>query len=92
MNPLCLQVTDISTIKGIGISVSFDTNGTQVHELKEMSGGEKSLLALTLIFALQKCSPVPFCVIDEVDAVCTNVEGLWHFAGVYGHIGYLYII
>jgi len=57
-----------------------------------MSGGEKSLLALTLIFALQKSSPVPFCVIDEVDAVCTNVKGLGHFAGVYGHIGYLYII
>ncbi|PNF41125.1 hypothetical protein B7P43_G04530 [Cryptotermes secundus] len=67
------DVTDVSTIKGIGISVSFDTDGTQVHELKETSGGEKSLLALALIFALQKCSPVPFCVIDEVDSMLDSV-------------------
>jgi hypothetical protein len=55
-----------------------------------MSGGEKSLLALTLIFALQKCSPVPFCVIDEVDSVCTNINVSWHFVEIYHHIGNLY--
>ncbi|XP_021919890.1 structural maintenance of chromosomes protein 3-like isoform X3 [Zootermopsis nevadensis] len=63
------DVADVSTIKGVGISVSFDANGLEVHDMKETSGGEKSLLALTLIFALQKCSPVPFCVIDEVDSM-----------------------
>jgi hypothetical protein len=69
----------VSTIKGIGISVSFDTYGTQVHELRETSGGEKSLLALALIFALQKCPPVPFCVIDEADSVCIPINVSLHF-------------
>jgi chromosome segregation protein len=55
-----------------------------------MSGGEKSLLALTLIFALQKCSPVPLCVVDEVDSVCTNVNISCHFVEIYGHIGNSY--
>ncbi len=39
-----------------------------MSELRNLSGGQKSLAALTFILALQKCDPTPFFVFDEADA------------------------
>lgn len=36
--------------------------------MNHLSGGQKSLVALALIFAIQKCDPAPFYLFDEVDA------------------------
>ena len=36
--------------------------------MNQLSGGQKSLVALTLIFAIQKCDPAPFYLFDEIDA------------------------
>ena len=36
-------------------------------ELQQLSGGQKSLVALALIFAIQKCDPAPFYLFDEID-------------------------
>ena len=35
--------------------------------MSQLSGGQKSMVALTLIFAIQKCDPVPFYLFDEID-------------------------
>lgn len=35
--------------------------------MQQLSGGQKSLVALTLIFAIQKCDPAPFYLFDEID-------------------------
>ena len=35
--------------------------------MNQLSGGQKTLLALTLIFAIQKCDPAPFYLFDEID-------------------------
>ncbi len=35
--------------------------------MNQLSGGQKTLVALTLIFAIQKCDPAPFYLFDEVD-------------------------
>eukprot|EP01103_Thecamoeba_quadrilineata_P008850 TRINITY_DN1856_c0_g1_i1.p1 TRINITY_DN1856_c0_g1~~TRINITY_DN1856_c0_g1_i1.p1 ORF type:complete len:595 (-),score=158.67 TRINITY_DN1856_c0_g1_i1:24-1808(-) len=52
---------------GIAIKVSF--NGDEnVRLIQELSGGQKSLVALTLIFAIQRCDPAPFYLFDEIDA------------------------
>uniref|UniRef100_A0A7E4ZS38 Structural maintenance of chromosomes protein n=1 Tax=Panagrellus redivivus TaxID=6233 RepID=A0A7E4ZS38_PANRE len=54
---------------GVGIRVNFqDTNETEARELNHLSGGQKTLVALALIFAIQKCDPAPFYLFDEIDA------------------------
>ena len=35
--------------------------------MQQLSGGQKSLVTLTLIFAIQKCDPAPFYLFDEID-------------------------
>lgn len=37
--------------------------------MNQLSGGQKSLVALGLIFAIQKCDPAPFYLFDEIDQV-----------------------
>eukprot|EP01132_Coremiostelium_polycephalum_P005350 gene5350-6675_t len=52
---------------GIGISVSFG-KGHKPVSMRQLSGGQKTLVALTLIFALQRTDPAPFYLLDEIDA------------------------
>lgn len=40
-----------------------------MREMNQLSGGQKSLVALGLIFAIQKCDPAPFYLFDEIDQV-----------------------
>ena len=46
--------------------VSFGAGETRV--MKQLSGGQKTLVALALIFAIQRCDPAPFYLFDEIDA------------------------
>ncbi|KAI9741055.1 MAG: Structural maintenance of chromosomes protein 3 [Cirrosporium novae-zelandiae] len=52
---------------GIGISVSFSPTSAPLR-IQALSGGQKSLCALTLIFSIQACDPAPFYLFDEIDA------------------------
>jgi len=52
---------------GISIKVSFTGNKAETLEMNQLSGGQKTLVALTLIFAIQKCDPAPFYLFDEID-------------------------
>ncbi|XQJ24885.1 adaptor complex protein (AP) 3 delta subunit 1, putative [Leishmania guyanensis] len=52
---------------GARIKVSFGL-GNPVSHLDQLSGGQKSLVALALIFAIQRCDPAPFYLFDEIDA------------------------
>ncbi len=47
--------------------VSFVGNRAEMRDMQQLSGGQKSLVALTLIFAIQKCDPAPFYLFDEID-------------------------
>lgn len=49
------------------IRVSFGV-GAPISELQQLSGGQKSLVALAFIFAIQRCDPAPFYLFDEIDA------------------------
>ena len=49
------------------LQVSFTGNKAEMRDMQQLSGGQKSLVALTLIFAIQKCDPAPFYLFDEID-------------------------
>lgn len=53
---------------GVSIRVSFNSKRDEQQRLEQLSGGQKSLCALALIFAIQKSDPAPFYLLDEVDA------------------------
>ncbi|KAJ3614725.1 hypothetical protein NHX12_018296 [Muraenolepis orangiensis] len=57
----------IDHFTGVGIRVSFTGKQGEMREMQQLSGGQKSLVALALIFAIQKCDPAPFYLFDEID-------------------------
>ncbi|KAF5185200.1 Structural maintenance of chromosomes protein [Thalictrum thalictroides] len=52
---------------GVKVKVSFSGHG-ETYTMKQLSGGQKTVVALTLIFAIQRCDPAPFYLFDEIDA------------------------
>lgn len=58
---------DAEEYTGVGIRVSFAGKTNEMKEIQQLSGGQKSLVALTLIFAIQRCDPAPFYLFDEID-------------------------
>jgi chromosome segregation protein len=59
-----------------GVQVFAQPPGKKNSSIHLLSGGEKALTALSLVFALFKLTPAPFCLLDEVDAPLddTNTE------------------
>jgi len=63
-----LILTDENNPTETGIDIEARLPGRRTQGLSLLSGGERSLTAVALIFSLLKVSPTPFCVLDEVDA------------------------
>ena len=63
-----LMLTDPGDVNGSGIEIEAKLPGHREQELSLLSGGERSLTSVALIFSLLRVSPTPFCVLDEVDA------------------------
>ncbi|XP_071572251.1 structural maintenance of chromosomes protein 3 [Temnothorax nylanderi] len=61
------EPSDSDRFIGVGIKVSFTGHRGEMREMNQLSGGQKSLVALALIFAIQKCDPAPFYLFDEID-------------------------
>ncbi|WOO77394.1 Chromosome segregation protein sudA [Vanrija pseudolonga] len=60
--------SEIDNYTGISIQVSFNSKQDEGQRIKQLSGGQKSLVALATVFAIQKCDPAPFYLFDEIDA------------------------
>jgi chromosome segregation protein len=64
-----LALTDPENLVDTGIEIEARLPGRREQGLASLSGGERSLTAIALVFALLKVSPTPVCVMDEVDAM-----------------------
>lgn len=64
-----LVLTDPENLTETGIDIEAKLPGKREQGLSLLSGGERSLTAIALVFALLKVSPTPVCVMDEVDAM-----------------------
>jgi structural maintenance of chromosome 3 (chondroitin sulfate proteoglycan 6) len=62
------EINSIDSFVGISISVSFNSKKNEQQRLEQLSGGQKSLCALSLILAIQNCDPAPFYLFDEIDS------------------------
>lgn len=58
--------SSIERYSGVKVKVSFGTG--EIMSMKQLSGGQKTLVALALIFSIQRCDPAPFYLFDEIDA------------------------
>lgn len=58
----------IENYTGVSIKVSFNSKSDEGLRIQQLSGGQKSLVALATVFAIQKCDPAPFYLFDEIDA------------------------
>jgi len=63
-----LSLTDPSELGTTGIEIVARPPGKKAQALAMLSGGERALTAVALLFAMLEVRPVPFCVLDEVDA------------------------
>jgi chromosome segregation protein len=63
-----LVLTDTEDLLGAGVEIHAQPPGKKLGNIELMSGGEKALTAVSLIFAIFQHRPSPFCILDEVDA------------------------
>lgn len=80
-----LVLQDPSDILNTGIEIDAQPPGKAVHNNMLFSGGEKSLIALCVLFAILKVKPVPLIILDEVEAALdpVNVERFAQYLHVY---------
>ncbi len=76
-----LSLTDKNDLLNTGIEISAQPPGKKLQHLTLLSGGEKALSTLVLLFAILKVRPVPFCILDEVEAALdeANLARFAHF-------------
>ena len=82
-----LSLTDPGDLSQTGVEIVARPPGKKAQALAMLSGGERALTAVALLFAMLEVRPVPFCVLDEVDAALDEanvgrfVEALRGLAG-----------
>ena len=63
-----LKLTEPDNILDSGIDIEVQPPGKKLQSLYLMSGGERALTVIALLFALLSYQPAPFCILDEIDA------------------------
>src|SRR6185369_15464277 len=63
-----MRLTDENNVGDSGIDIVASPPGKKLQNILLLSGGEKSLTAMSLLMAIFRYQPSPFCILDEVDA------------------------
>ncbi len=69
-----LYLTDENNLLETGIEINACPPGKTLKSISLLSGGEKTFTAISLLFAILKSRPVPFCILDEVEAALDEVN------------------
>ena len=80
-----LKLTDPDNILETGIEIIASPPGKKLTTISLLSGGEKTLTAISLLFAILNVRPIPFCVFDEVEAALdeANVDNFGKYLETY---------
>ncbi len=71
-----LELVEGEDVLTAGVRIIAQPPGKKLQNMMQLSGGEKSLTAIALLFAIQNLKPSPFCLLDEIEAALdeSNVE------------------
>ena len=72
--------TEDGDVLTCGISIIAEPPGKKLQNMLQLSGGEKALTAISLLFAIQSLKPSPFCLLDEIEAALDD-SNVARFAG-----------
>ena len=75
-----LELLEDKDILEAGIQIISQPPGKKLQNMMQLSGGEKALTAIALLFAIQNLKPSPFCLLDEIEAALDD-SNVGRFAG-----------
>lgn len=78
-----LELTDPANLLTTGVDIIAQPPGKRKQNLALLSGGERAFTAIALLFAILETKPVPFCILDEVEAALDDAN-VWRY-GEYLH-------
>jgi chromosome segregation protein len=74
-----LKLQDPSDVLNCGIEIVAQPPGKKLQLLTLLSGGERALTAIAILFAMLRLKPTPFCILDEIEAALDDAN-INHFA------------
>ena len=69
-----LSLEDENNVLECGIDIKVQPTGKKLQNMLLLSGGERALTAICLLFAILKINPAPFCILDEIEAALDDVN------------------